>query len=277
MSQVSADAVTQIRATRGWTRLGLRDLWEYRELLYFLAWREIKSRYRQMALGPLWLVLVPLANMLVFTFVMRVANIDTKGVPRPLFVLAGILPWQFFAEATRKSSTSLVNNLPVITKVYFPRLLVPLSTVVVGTVDFVVAFLLMIVLMLAYGVAPTVGILSLPAFLALAVATALAVGLWLAAIAVKFRDVGYGITYLLLLWMFLSPVFYPSSLVGGRFYVLYRLNPLVHVIEGFRWGLFGVGHAPGSLAAISTGLVLFLLITGAWVFRRTERTIVDFV
>jgi len=277
LSQVSADAVTQIRATRGWTRLGLRDLWEYRELLYFLAWREIKSRYRQMALGPLWLVLVPLANMLVFTFVMRVANIDTKGVPRPLFVLAGILPWQFFAEATRKSSTSLVNNLPVITKVYFPRLLVPLSTVVVGTVDFVVAFLLMIVLMLAYGVAPTVGILSLPAFLALAVATALAVGLWLAAIAVKFRDVGYGITYLLLLWMFLSPVFYPSSLVGGRFYVLYRLNPLVHVIEGFRWGLFGVGHAPGSLAAISTGLVLFLLITGAWVFRRTERTIVDFV
>ena len=277
MSTPSTQLVTRIRPTRGWTRLGLGEVWEYRELLYFLIWREIRARYRQMALGPLWIVLVPLANMLVFAFFMRVAKIPSDNIPAPLFVLAGLLPWQLFAEATRRSSTSLVTNLPVITKVYFPRLLVPLSAAFVGAVDFCIALLVLLALMLAYGVAPGPMIAVLPLYLVLTLATALAVGLWLAAVAVKFRDVNYGIGYILLLWMFASPVFYPARLVSPPWRHLYELNPMVHVIEGFRWAIFGSGQAPSPMLAVSAGLVLVFLVAGAWVFRRTDRAIVDYV
>lgn len=278
MSDARSDAWTTIQPVRGWSALGLGDVWEYRGLLTALTWREVKGRYRQMAFGPLWIVLIPLLNMVVFTIVFgKWAKIPTDGLPAPLFYYSALLPWQLFATAATKSSMCLVNNLNVISKIYFPRLIVPLSTVVVGVVDFLMSFVVLVGMMLWYRdrITVTPAVLMLPLYVLLAAATALAVGLWVAAFAVKFRDVGYGIDYLIRVAMFASPVVYPTSEVPPAWQTLYRLNPMTTVIEGFRWTLLGRGHAPDAVALASVALVAVLLVTGAYHFRRTERTIVD--
>jgi lipopolysaccharide transport system permease protein len=277
LTEPPSQPVTRIQPSRGWASLGLHDLLEYRELLGFLASREIKRRYRQMALGPLWLLLVPVANVLVFSLVSGMAGLSSAGLPRPVFILAGVLSWQMFAEATRKSSTSLVNSLDLISKVYFPRIIVPLANLFIGAIDFGVALLVLAAMLLIYGVMPTPAVALLALFVLLALASALVAGLWLGALAVRFRDVGYGIGYVLQVAFFLSPVFYSSSLVSERWRPLYMLNPMAHVIEGFRWTLGAEGYAPGMMLPVSAGLVLLLLVGGAYVFRRMERTVVDYL
>lgn len=277
MTDIAPTPVTRIRPSRGWSAIGIGDLWEYRELLYFLIWREIKGRYRQMALGPVWILLIPLVQMTIFAVVSHFAGIGSDELPRTVFIYSALLPWQLFAEATRKSTTSLVSNLGVISKVYFPRLLVPLAAACAGVVDFAVAFFVLIVLMLVYGLTPTVAVLTLPLFVLLAVGAALAIGLWLAALAVKFRDVGYGVNYVVQALFFLCPVFYSAKIIPERYRWVYRLNPMTNVIEGFRWALFGRGIAPDMMAWISVALVAAFLVSGAYVFRRTERTVVDYI
>jgi len=278
MSQANVKPVIRIRATRGWAALGLADLWQHRELLLFMIWREIRIRYRQMALGPLWMLLVPVVNMVVFTIAFnRIAGITSDTVPYPLFAYAALVPWHFFSSAAGSSATSLVANLNVITKVYFPRLLVPMASVFVGLFDLCISIGILLGIMAVYGYAPTTGALLLPMYVLLALATALAIGLWLAVLAVKFRDVRYGITLGLQIWMFLTPVIYPVSLVPEAWQTLYRLNPMAGVVEGFRWALLGTGHPPDWVLAASAGIVLLLVVSGAYLFRRTERTIVDHV
>jgi len=277
VSHAQTPHLTLIRRSKGWAPLGLRDLWEYRELLHFLIWREIRSRYRQMALGPLWVLIIPLANMLIFTLISGAAGISTSGAPRPVFVYTGLVIWQLFSESARKSATSLVTQLPVISKVYFPRLLVPLSASLVGVADFIVALAALVALMLLYGVAPGAAVLALPLFAGLALASALGVGLWLAAVAVRFRDVAYGVNFLLQAWFFCSPVFYPAAIIQGPWRPLYLLNPMTHAIEGFRWCLGCGGQPPGPGLALACAGAAVLVFSGAWIFRRTERTVVDYV
>ncbi|MCA1906390.1 MAG: ABC transporter permease [Desulfarculus sp.] len=265
-----------IKAHRGWAALRLGEVWEFRELLYFLVWREIKGRYRQMALGPLWIVLKPFITMVVFTLVFgRMAGFASDGLPYPLFSFAALLPWQFFTVAVSKSAGSLVSNMGVISKVYFPRLVVPLSTAFTGLVDFFMAFVIVLLMMVYYGVFPGWQVVFLPAFLLLALATALAAGLWLATLAVKYRDVSFAVEHLLQVFMYLTPVVYPSSMVPEAYRFLYRLNPMVGVIEGFRWSLLGSGPAPDLALVISSGIVALALVSGAFFFARTERNIVD--
>jgi lipopolysaccharide transport system permease protein len=266
----------EIKPRRGWGSLGLAELWQFRELLYFLIWREVKGRYRQMALGPLWIILKPFVTMVVFSVIFgRLAKLPSDGIPYPLFAYSGLLPWQLFAVATGKSAASLVTNMGVISKVYFPRLVVPLATACSGLVDFCMSFLILVGMMLFYGVYPGWNLVFLPAFLVLATATALAVGLCLATLAVKFRDVSFGVEHALQVVMYLTPVVYASTLIPETWRTIYRLNPMTVVIEGFRWSLLGQGQPPDIISAASAGLVLVLLFIGAHLFRRTERNIVD--
>jgi lipopolysaccharide transport system permease protein len=265
-----------IQATRGWASLGLRDVWEYRELLYFLLWREVKGRYRQMAFGPLWIVIAPLIQMVIFTFVFgTLAKLPSDGVPYPIFTYVALLPWQFFANAARNSAGSLVSQQNVIAKVYFPRLVIPISTVLSAVVDFLASFVVLVGMMVVYRVALTWAVLTLPLFLLLAGALALAVGLWLASLSVKYHDVAIAVGFGITIWQYLTPVAYSASLVPEKWLWLYQLNPLYAVIEGFRWALLGTAAPPTWSLAVSTLLVLVLLVTGAFYFRRTERTIVD--
>lgn len=268
--------VVEIEPRRGWGSLDLGEVWEFRELLYFLVWREIKGRYRQMALGPLWIVLKPLVTMVVFTLVFgKMAKIPSDGLPYPLFSIAALLPWQLFVVAANKSAGSLVTNMSVISKVYFPRLTVPISAAASGLVDFCMSFLVLIGMMLFYRVAPPWQVLALPLFVALAVCAALALGLCLATLSVKFRDVSFGVEHALQVGMYLTPVVYSASMIPERWRAIYMLNPMAWVVEGFRWSLFGKGQAPDWTLAVSAGLVLVLLLVGLATFRRTERTIVD--
>lgn len=274
---------TTIAPSRGWRGLGLGDVWEYRTLLRAYIWREISSRYRQMALGPLWIVLIPLVNMFICTLVFsRGLEISTDDLPGPIFYFAALLPWQLFATSASGAAMSLVKNLHVISKVYFPRLLIPLSTVMVGVADFLVSLVILIVMMVCYRDRITISAAAfmLPAYIVMAAAAALAVGLWLAAIAVKFRDIGFGVDHIIRVCMFLTPVVYPVSVVAEIFpswVTLYRLNPMTSVIEGFRWALLGKGHPPDLITLASAGIAFAALVTGAYVFRRTERTIVDLI
>jgi lipopolysaccharide transport system permease protein len=272
----SNEPVVLIQPARGWKSLGLRDLWEYRELMHFLVWRDIKSRYRQMALGPLWILIMPIMNMIVFSVIFGTwAGMPSEGMPHPLFYFAALLPWQLFAVSATKSATSLTADLNLISKVYFPRLVVPISAAATGLLDSAIAFIVLAVMMVGYGIAPQATAAFLPLYLLLALAAALAVGLWLAAIAVRFRDVAYGVTFLMQVWMF-ATVLYPSSKVpAGLWRTLYRLNPMQTVVEGFRWALFGCGHGPDLIQAVSALLVILFLVSGGYVFRRTERSVVD--
>ena len=277
-SPVEAVPTYFIGPASGWTSIGLRELWEYRELLYFLTWRDIKVRYKQTALGAAWAIIQPFFMMLVFSlFFGRLAKIPSDGIPYPIFAFCALLPWQLFAHALTESSNSLVANERLITKVYFPRLVVPIAAVLGGLVDFAVAFVILLGMMFYYGIVPTWAIVTLPAFLLLAIMTALGVGLWLSALNVQYRDVRYTINFLIQFWLFATPVAYPSSIVPESWRALYGLNPMAGVVEGFRWALLGKSSPPGALLAVSVAMVVLILVGGLYYFRRMEQEFADVV
>jgi len=270
--------VTIIQPSRGWSALNLRDLWKYRELLYFLTWRDIKVRYKQTVLGAAWAVLQPFLTMVVFSiFFGGLAKVPSDGVPYPIFSYVALLPWQLFAYSLQNAGNSLVGSQNLITKVYFPRLVIPISAVLSGLVDFAIAFLLLIGMMFYYGIPLRWTVLTLPLFILLALATSLAAGLWLSALNVKYRDVRYVIPFLTQFWLFLTPVAYPSSMVPEAIRPFYGINPMAGVIEGFRWALLGTTGGAGALMVVSVIVVLVLLIGGFYYFRRFERTFADIV
>jgi lipopolysaccharide transport system permease protein len=269
---------TRIEASKGWISLGLGDLWQYRELVFFLTWRDIKVRYKQTVLGATWAVIQPLLTMLVFTlFFGRLAKVPSDGIPYPLFSYTALLPWQLFAYALTESSNSVVANERLITKVYFPRLVIPLASILAGLVDFVIAFTLVIGMMVWYGVRPTWAVLTLPFFVILTMVTALAVGLWLAALNVQYRDVRYTLTFIVQFWLIASPVAYSSTLVPAQWRPFYGLNPMAGVIEGFRWALLGKAQAPGAILWVSVLVVAVILVGGLYYYRRMEKTFADVV
>jgi lipopolysaccharide transport system permease protein len=258
--------------------LGLRELWEYRELLYFLTWRDIKVRYKQTVLGAAWAVIQPLFMMLVFSlFFGKLAGVPSDGISYPVFTFCGLLPWQLFAYSLTQASNSLVGSQNLISKVYFPRLVVPISAVLGGLVDFAIALVLLFAMLFFYGIVPGWQILALPGLVLLAVMAALAVGLWLSALNVQYRDVRYTITFLVQFWLFATPVAYPSSIVPEKWRVLYALNPMVGVVDGFRWALLGKPESPVVALLISVIVVLILLVGGLYYFRRLEQQFADIV
>lgn len=270
--------VIVVQASRWWVPLELRELWAYHELLYFLIWRDIKVRYKQTALGAGWAIIQPFGTMVVFSiFFGHLARIPSAGVPYPIFAYSALVPWMYFANALTQSSNSLVEHERMITKVYFPRLIVPMATVLAGLVDFSLAFIILIGMMLYYGIVITTAICAVPFFVLLAIATVLGVGLWLSALNVQYRDVRYTVPFLIQFWLFATPVAYPSSLVPERWRALYGLNPMVGVIEGFRWALLGQAQAPGLLLGVSVVTVSSILVSGLYYFRRVERTFADVV
>jgi lipopolysaccharide transport system permease protein len=277
-SSVSASTVTRIEPSRGWVSLKLRELWEYRELLYFLTWRDVKVRYKQTALGAAWAILQPLLTMLIFSlFFGRLAKMPSDGIPYPVFSLAGLVPWTFFANGLNQSANSVVMSGNIIKKVYFPRLTIPIATVLAGAVDFIFSFALLVVMMTWHGIGLTPNVLWLPLFLLLAFITSLGVGLWLSALNVEYRDVRYIIPFLVQFWLFATPIAYPSSLLHEPWRTVYGLNPMVGVVEGFRWALLGAKTAPGPMIWVSALVAVTLLLGGAIYFRRMEKTFADLV
>jgi len=270
--------VTIIRPSKGWVSLKLRDLWHYRELLYFLIWRDIKVRYKQTVLGAAWAIIQPFFTMVVFSlFFGRLAKVPSDGIPYPVFSYAALVPWTFFANGLSQSSTSLVASANLIKKVYFPRLVVPISSVISGVVDFVLAFVVLLGMMLYFGIVPTWNVVWLPLLLLLALVTSLGVGLWLTAMNVQFRDVRYAAPFLVQAWMFATPIAYPSSLLDEPWRTLYGINPMAGVVEGFRWALLGIETRPGPIVLVSALVAVGLLISGAFYFRRMEKTFADVV
>jgi len=270
--------VFRIEATKGWRSLKLGEVWQARELLYFLTLSNIKVKYKQTLLGASWAIIQPFFTMVIFSlFFGRLANIPSDGIPYPLFAYTALVPWTFFATGLTLASNSLVGSANLITKVYFPRLTIPLATVLAGLVDFALAFPVLFGLMWWHGVTPTAQVVWLPVFIALAFATSLGVGLWLSALNVEFRDVRHVVPFLTQLWMFATPIAYPSSLLPERWRTLYALNPMVGVVEGFRWALLGTATRPGPMILVSGIAALALLIGGAFFFRRMERTFADVV
>lgn len=270
--------ITRIEQTGGLRFLDLTELWHYRELLFFLTWRDIQVRYKQTAIGVLWVIAQPVASILVFSlFFGRLAKIPSDGVPYPLFVFAALLPWQVFSRAMMEASNSLVTDQRLVSRVYFPRILVPFSSVMAALFDFGVTFVLFVVMMAAYGVQPSMAVLTLPIFLLLMTATALGVSFWLAPLNLEYRDVTYILPFLTQIWMFLTPVVYPSTLIPEKWRFLYGLNPLAGVVEGFRWALLGVGPGPSPLLFVSSAVAILLLLSGVFWFRRRERTFTDAV
>lgn len=269
----------RIQPSKGWVSLKLRELWEYRELLYFLTWRDIKVRYKQTVLGAAWAIIQPFMTMVVFSlFFGKLAEIPSDGVPYPLWSFAALVPWTFFANGLTMSSNSLVGSANLIKKVYFPRLTIPIATVLSGVVDFVLAFIVLIILMLIYGILPTANIIFLPFFVLLSFVTSLGVGLWLSAMNVQFRDVRYTVPFLTQFWLFATPVAYPSSLIeNDTLRALYGINPMAGVVEGFRWTLLGTNNTPGPIIIVSSIAALLLLISGLFYFRRMEKTFADVV
>ena len=266
------------RPTTGWPSLNLNELWQYRELLYFLSWKEIKVRYKQTALGIGWAIIQPFFTMLVFSlFFGKLAKMPSDGVPYPLFAYAALVPWTFFSNGLIQSSNSLVNNANLLQKVYFPRLIMPISSILSSTVDFVFSFIVLIAMMLFYGVLPTANIIWLPFLISLAFGTALSVGLWFSAMNVQFRDVRYIIPFVTQFWLFATPIAYPSTLLAEPWRTLYGLNPMVGVVEGFRWALLGTETAPGPIVAVSACVTVIVLVTGVFYFRRLEKTFADIV
>jgi lipopolysaccharide transport system permease protein len=270
--------ITRITPPSGWFDLELKDLWESRELLYFFVWRDIKVRYKQTAIGAAWAVLQPFLTMVVFSlFFGKLAKIPSHGLPYPVFYYSALLPWTYFATSMQAATSTIVDNQRVITKIYFPRLLLPISAVLSGVVDFMISFVMLLGIMLYYRMLPTLAVVWLPAFLLLALLTALGVGLWLSALNAIYRDVRYVVPFLVQFWLFASPVAYPASLVPEKWRWLYGLNPMTGVIEGFRWALTGQGEPPDRMLAASTLAVLVLLVGGLIYFRRVETTMADVV
>ncbi len=270
--------VLLIRPTRGLRFLDLRELWEYRELIYFLTWRDIKVRYKQTAIGVAWAVVQPLSMMLVFTlFFGRLARMPSDGIPYPLFAYAGLLPWQLFSRSITESSNSLVVDQRLVTRVYFPRIIVPMAVNLAAIVDFLIAGALLLVLMPLYGIYPGAALVWLPFFLLLMLLTSLGVGFWLSALNMEYRDVMYIVPFLNQLWLFVTPVVYPSNLVPEGWRILYGLNPMVGVVDGFRWALLGVGRGPDAMLLVSVLVAVLLFVSGIVWFRARERTFVDAV
>jgi lipopolysaccharide transport system permease protein len=267
-----------IEPPTGWGSLGLGELWAHRELLYFLTWRDVKVRYKQTALGVAWAVIQPLSTMIVFSlFFGRLAKVSSEGVPYPLFAFTALVPWTFFANGLTQASNSVVLNQNLVTKIYFPRLAIPIATVLAGAIDYALAFLLLVVLMLYYGVVPSVNALWVLPFFLLAFVTALGVGFWFAALNVQYRDVRYTVPFLVQIWLFATPIAYSSTLLSEPWRTIYALNPMVGVVDGSRWALLGTGSPPGGMIIASTLVALLLLVSGALYFRRMERTFADVV
>ena len=268
--------VTIIKPSKGWVPLKLQELWEFRELLYFLVWRDIKVRYKQTVLGAAWAIIQPFFTMVIFSiFFGHLAKLPSDGLPYPIFIYTALLPWQLFAYAMTQANDSLVTNQNLIKKVYFPRLIIPLAAVLSGLVDFAIAFSVLLGMMMYYGIALTAKALTLPLFILFALTTALAMGLWLSALNLKYRDVRYCVPFLIQLWLFATPVLYPSSLVPEPWRALYGLNPLAGVVEGFRWAMLGRSGGTGPLMVVSSLAVLAFLAGGLKYFQRAEKTFAD--
>lgn len=270
--------ILRIEPSKGWAPLKTSELWEYRELIYFLAWSNVKIRYKQTLLGAAWAIIQPFMTMLVFSlFFGRLAKIPSDNVPYPVFSFAALVPWTFFSNSLRLASNSLIGSAHLITKVYFPRLAIPIGTVFSGVVDFGVAFLMLLVMMLYYGVTPGDRVLWLPLFFVLALVAALGTSLWLSALSVEYRDVQHVMPFVLQFWLFATPIAYSSSMLSEPWRTFYGLNPMVGVVEGFRWALLRTDTAPGPIIILSTVAALITLISGAFYFRRMERTFADMV
>lgn len=268
--------ITVIRPTSGWARLRLGELWEFRELVFFFIWRDVKVRYKQTVLGAGWAIIQPLFTMLIFSiFFGRLAGVPSDGLPYPLFALAGLVPWLFFMNGLSHGANSLVENEKLIKKVFFPRMIVPVASVLAGLVDFAVASSLLVVAMALYAIAPGSEIVFLPLFVLLGAVSAMGIALWLSALNVQFRDVRYVVPFLGQVWMFATPIAYPSSLLAESWRLVYALNPMVGVVEGVRWSLLGAGDAQWGVFAVSATVAVALLVTGAFFFRRVERSFAD--
>lgn len=271
----------RIEPSAGWVSLKLGELWEYRELLYFLTWRDVKVRYKQTLLGAAWAIIQPVMMMVVFSLAFgRMAKMPSDGIPYPIFSYSALVPWTFFASSVTLASNSLVGGANLIKKIFFPRLTMPIASVLGCLVDFALAFSVLLGMMVYYRFVPTVNVLWLPLFLLLATVTSLGVALWLSALNVKYRDIRYVVPFLVQLWMFASPVVYPSSMLPANkewLKTVYGLNPMAGVVEGFRWALLGTPTGPGPMLVVSTGMSLLLLISGAYYFRRMEKTFADIV
>lgn len=265
-----------IKPSTGLAALNLRDLWIYRELIFFMVWRDIKVRYKQTLLGATWAVIQPVLTMLVFNFVFgTVAKVPTEGIPYPIFSYTALLPWGLFTAALNTASRSLTSNTNMVTKIYFPRLVLPLASVLGGLVDFAIAFVILIVLMVYYKVTPTAAVWTLPLFLILTIITALGVALWLSAINVQYRDVNYVLPFLTQFWLFLTPVAYSAKVISAKWQIVYSLNPMAGVVNGFRWALLGTNTGPNLYMAVSIGISLLFLVSGLFYFRSMERTFAD--
>jgi homopolymeric O-antigen transport system permease protein len=270
--------IIRISSSTNWIALRLRELWDYRELLYFFVWRDVKVRYKQTAIGAAWAIIQPLLTVVAFTVIFdQFAKMPSDGLPYPVFSYAALLPWNYFASSLNRSIGSVVEGANLITKVYFPRLLLPISATVSGLIDFTISFIFLLLMIAWYGIIPTWGALLLPCFILLAMLTALSVGLWLSVLNVRYRDVGQAIPFLIQIWLFASPVAYPVSVVPDKWRALYSLNPLAGVIEGFRWALLGRQMPDIQLIIISTAVVLLLLTGGLIFFKRMENTFADVV
>lgn len=271
-------ATERIQPTKGWASLKLGDIWRYRELLYFLTWRDIKVRYKQTIIGGAWAILQPFLAMLIFSiFFGRLLGVPSDDIPYPLFAYSGMVVWTFFSNGITFSSNSLVVEANMIKKVYFPRIIMPLSSISSGVIDFALAFVVLVGMMIFYGNGLTWSLFWLPLFLLLALITTVGVGLWLAALNVMYRDVRYAVPFLLQAWLFATPIAYPSSIISGAWKVIYGLNPMAGVVEGFRWSLLGAETQPGPIIAVSSGMAVLLLVGGAFFFRRTERIFADVI
>jgi lipopolysaccharide transport system permease protein len=267
-----------IQPSRSWAALNLAELWEYRELVYLMVWRELKVRYKQTMLGVAWAIVQPFFTMIVFSVIFgRLAGLPSDGLPYPVFSFAALLPWQLFSLALNESSNSVVTNQRLLTKIYFPRLLLPISAVAVALSDFGISFVFLLGMMAYYGVAPSIAIVTIPLWTLLAIVSALGIGLWLAALNVRYRDIRYTLPFLTQIWLYATPIAYSSSLIPERWRPLYALNPMVGVVEGFRWALLGSGSLPGTMLMVSTGAVVAILVSGLFYFRTTERTFADVV
>jgi lipopolysaccharide transport system permease protein len=268
----------QIKPSHGFVPIKVRELWEYRELLHFLIWRDIKVRYKQTALGVLWAIIQPVLTMVVFSiFFGKLGKLSSDGIPYPIFAFAALVPWTLFSNGLTQATNSLVASSNLIKKVYFPRLIIPIATVLAGIIDFLLAFAVLLLLMFYYGITPTINTLWLPVFLLMTVIASLAVSLWLSALNVEYRDIRYVIPFLTQIWLFATPIAYSSSLLPEPWRTIYGLNPMVGVVEGFRWALLGTNTQPGIMAIVSAVVALILLISGAFYFRRMERTFADII
>jgi len=275
----SEPATIYIKPTTGLAALNLRDLWVYRELIFFMIWRDIKVRYKQTLLGAAWAVIQPVMTMLVFNFLFgTVAKVPTDGIPYPIFAYTALLPWGLFVTALNQASRSLTSNTNMITRVYFPRLVLPVSSVLAGLIDFAIAFVILIGMMWYFDVSPTLSVIwTLPLFLILAILTALGVALWLSAINVQYRDVNYALPFLTQFWLFITPVAYSAQVISERWRLIYSLNPMAGVVNGFRWALLGAGDGPDAALWVSVAISLVILVSGLFYFRNMERTFADMI